>query len=291
MHQSGRFAIIAANRASRPLMDYGSDLRDWAGIIALMAEAKVPGYDAGAYLDRLAGLQAERRYLSTQEQVWLLLAAKATSSANPPEVSIARDQDAVVSQTRPYMLNLVGSEIGEGSVFVNKGKDPIYAKASASGVPIAALPAEENGFTISRSYYNLDGSPADLTKVRQNDVLVVLVGGELQAAHQRRALLVDLLPGGFEIENTRLNDARQTSELSWISELTQPAYAEFLDDRYIAALDLNGDYDNRTFSVGYMVRAVTPGNFVLPAISVEDMYAPETRARGESGRVTIAPYQ
>ena len=284
-------AVIAANRARRPLMDYGSDLRDWAGIIALMAEAKVPGYDAGAYLDRLAGLQAERRYLSTQEQVWLLLAAKATSSANPPEVSIARDQDAVVSQTKPYMLNLVGSEIGEGSVFVNQGKDPVYAKASASGVPIAALPAEENGFTISRTFYNLDGSPADLTKVRQNDVLVVLVGGELQAAHQRRALLVDLLPGGFEIENTRLNDARQTSELSWIAELTQPAYAEFLDDRYIAALDLNGDYDNRTFTVGYMVRAVTPGSFVLPAPSVEDMYAPETRARGESGRVTVAPYR
>lgn len=284
-------AIVAANRARRPLMDYGSDLRDWAGIIALMAEAKVPGYDAGAYLDRLAGLQMSRRYLSTQEEVWLLLAAKATSSASQPQVSIARDTAAPVSQAKPYMLKLVGSDLGSGTVFVNKGTEPVYAKASASGVPFAELPAESSGFTINRSIYHLDGSPADLTRVRQNDVLVVMVWGEIKARHQRRALVVDLLPAGFEIENTRLADARQTSDLSWVSELSYPAYAEFLDDRYIAALDLNGESENRSYTVGYMVRAVTPGSFVLPAPSIEDMYAPEFRARGPRGSVTIGAYQ
>jgi uncharacterized protein YfaS (alpha-2-macroglobulin family) len=284
-------AIVAANRARRPLLDYGSDLRDWGGIIALMAEAKLPGYDAAAYLDRLASLQTSRRYLSTQEQVWLLLAAKATSSDTPPQVSIARDADAAIAQAKPYMLTLASAELEGATTFVNKGNEPVYAKASASGVPFAELPPEESGFTISRSFYHLDGSPADLATIKQNDVLVVLVGGELKARHQRRALLVDLLPAGFEIENTRLSDARQTSELSWISELTMPTYAEFLDDRYIAALDLDGDYDNRRFTLGYMVRAVTPGTFTVPAPVVEDMYAPEIRARGSRGSVTISAYR
>lgn len=284
-------AIVAANRARRPLLDYGSDLRDWGGIIALMAEAKLPGYDAAAYLDRLASLQTSRRYLSTQEQVWLLLAAKATSSSTPPQVSIARDAAEAVPQARPYMLTLASAELGGATTFVNKGSEPVYAKASASGVPFAELPPEQSGFTISRSFYHLDGSPADLAQVKQNDVLVVLVGGELTARHQRRALVVDLLPAGFEIENTRLSDARQTNELGWVSELTMPTYAEFLDDRYIAALDLNGDADNRRFTVGYMVRAVTPGTFTLPAPAVEDMYAPEIRARGARGSVTISAYR
>jgi uncharacterized protein YfaS (alpha-2-macroglobulin family) len=284
-------AVLTANRARRPLLDYGSDLRDWAGIIALMAEAKVPGYDAGAHLDKLAGLQLSRRYLSTQEQVWLLLAAKATSSAATPEVSIARDADAAVSQTKPYMLTLAGADLGQGTVFVNKGTDPIYAKASASGVPFAELPAEENGFTISRDFYHLDGSPADLATVKQNDVLVVLLSGEVTARHLRRTLVVDLLPAGFEIENTRLSDARQTSELSWVSQLANPTYTEFLDDRYIAALELDGEADNRFFLVGYMVRAVTPGTFTVPAPSIEDMYAPEIRARGTRGSVTISAYR
>jgi uncharacterized protein YfaS (alpha-2-macroglobulin family) len=284
-------AILTANRARRPLMDYGSELRDWAGIITLMAEAKLPGYDAAAYLEKLAGLQLARDYLSTQEQVWLLLAARATSSAATPNVSIARDSQDAVSQSKPYMLALASGELTQGTVFVNKGSDMVYAKASASGVPFADLPAQENGFTIGRSFYHLDGTPADLSQVRQNDVLVVLVGGEITARHLRRALVVDLLPAGFEIENARLSEARQTTDLSWVADLTSPAYAEFLDDRFIAALELDGDSEYRRFTLGYMVRAVTPGTFNLPAPAVEDMYAPEVNARGSRGSVTIAPFR
>lgn len=36
-----------------------------------------------------------------------------------------------------------------------------------------------------------------------------------------------------------------------------------------------------------MVRAVTPGNFVLPGAYVEDMYQPSQNARGAAGTVTI----
>ncbi|TDQ81476.1 hypothetical protein A8950_2544 [Dongia mobilis] len=284
-------AILNANRARRPLMDYGSELRDWSGIITLMAEAGLPGYDAAAYLDKLAGLQLSRDYLSTQEQVWLLLAARATSSAATPNVSIARDNQDAVSQAKPYMLALASGELTEGTVFVNKGSDVVYAKASASGVPFADLPAQESGFRISRSFYHLDGSPADLSQVRQNDVLVVLVGGELTARHMRRTLVVDMLPAGFEIENARLSDARQTTDLSWLAELTNPVYAEYLDDRFIAALELDGDSEYRSFTLGYMVRAVTPGTFTLPAPAVEDMYAPEVQARGSRGSVTITPFR
>ncbi|MBL8711082.1 MAG: hypothetical protein JNL25_17945 [Rhodospirillaceae bacterium] len=284
-------AVIAANRARRPLLDYGSDLRDWAAIIALMAEAKLPGLDAGAHLDRLAGLQLSRRYLSTQEQAWLLLAARATSSSSPPEVSIARDAEAAVSQARPYVLTLAGGEIGEGAIFVNRGDDPVYAKATASGVPLVALPPEESGFSIQRTYYHLNGDPADLSKVVQNDVLVVKIEGEVTVAQERRALVVDLLPAGFELENQRLNDTRQTNELAWLGALTPPTYSEFLDDRFIAALNVNQGYDSRRFTLAYMVRAVTPGSFALPAVAVEDMYAPDVRARGDQGRVTIEAYR
>ena len=46
-------------------------------------------------------------------------------------------------------------------------------------------------------------------------------------------------------------------------------------------------YDNATFRLGYVVRAVTPGHYHHPAATVEDMYRPDFRARTDAGEVTI----
>jgi uncharacterized protein YfaS (alpha-2-macroglobulin family) len=44
-----------------------------------------------------------------------------------------------------------------------------------------------------------------------------------------------------------------------------------------------------TFSTAYMVRAVSPGSFVLPGATVEDMYRPERRANTDAGSIEVAP--
>jgi len=68
------------------------------------------------------------------------------------------------------------------------------------------------------------------------------------------------------------------------------------DDRYIAAFTLSGT--TRTtpqgivhivpnYAVAYLARAVTPGHFVRPAATVEDMYAPGIKARTEVGTLSV----
>ena len=42
-----------------------------------------------------------------------------------------------------------------------------------------------------------------------------------------------------------------------------------------------------TATVAYMVRAVTPGAFVHPAATVEDMYHPQRYARSAAGKLTV----
>ena len=42
-------------------------------------------------------------------------------------------------------------------------------------------------------------------------------------------------------------------------------------------------------TVAYMVRAVTPGEFIHPAATVEDMYRPERYARSAAGKLTVTP--
>ena len=87
-----------------------------------------------------------------------------------------------------------------------------------------------------------------------------------------------------------LASARQTGDYSWLPELTQPIYAEYRDDRFVAAFDVydedSGD-QNRDFAFAYLVRAVTPGDYKLPAPSIEDMYKPTYRGRGGAGKTQV----
>ena len=89
-----------------------------------------------------------------------------------------------------------------------------------------------------------------------------------------------------------------------------PDHAEFRDDRFVASFNLfntprensGGENSNgggaanstsaaagamRTATAAYIVRAVTPGKFVHPAATVEDMYRPDLYARTAAGTLTI----
>jgi hypothetical protein len=52
----------------------------------------------------------------------------------------------------------------------------------------------------------------------------------------------------------------------------------------VAAIDLV----ERPQRLAYLVRAVTPGRFVLPGVVAEDMYRPDVFARSSSGMVEIS---
>ena len=67
--------------------------------------------------------------------------------------------------------------------------------------------------------------------------------------------------------------------------MASPVYVEARDDRYIAALDLPGG--TADFTLAYVVRAVTPGEFKYPALVVEDMYDPETYGRTAMGKLVV----
>ena len=50
-----------------------------------------------------------------------------------------------------------------------------------------------------------------------------------------------------------------------------------------------GGDEGGPFRLAYLVRAVTPGDFRLPAPYVEDMYDPAVQARGSMGRLNVRP--
>jgi hypothetical protein len=63
--------------------------------------------------------------------------------------------------------------------------------------------------------------------------------------------------------------------------------AEFRDDRFSAAFDRKSG-DASVFTIAYVVRAVSPGRYVLPQAYVEDMYRPDRFGRTGTGTVEVA---
>ena len=80
--------------------------------------------------------------------------------------------------------------------------------------------------------------------------------------------------------------AAQRCEVLSLADRTEPE-GRAAHDRFVAALDIDGEA--RGFALAYLVRAVTPGQYRLPAVAVEDMYAPQFRGRAAMGSVVVAP--
>lgn len=267
--------------------DYGTPLRDRAAVITLMAEAGVDAERILAEADRAATAYDSAQALSTQEQVWLLLAAHAMV-AHQGEMSLEIDGVALPPRGRPFYLRPSPDLLAEDLTVGNLGSVPVRAIQSVTGVPEDPRPAAQAGFALSRGTYAMDGTPIDLDDLTQNDLVVVVIEGEATSeVMDQRALVVDLLPAGLEIENANIGAGRGTGELRFLPELTPVAFDAARDDRYIAALDL--DKDQRRFAVAYIARAVTPGDFVRPAAYVEDMYKPFLFARTDMDRIEIDP--
>ena len=66
-----------------------------------------------------------------------------------------------------------------------------------------------------------------------------------------------------------------------------PSHSEFRDDRFSAAFERSSS-DKPVFLVAYVVRAVSPGRYVVPQAYVEDMYRPDRFGRTGTRTIEIA---
>ncbi len=315
--------------------DYGSTLRDGAALVTLAAETGIAKAEQPKLANVIAKAYETRSYTSTQEQAWMLLAAKALNDELKGTI-LSLDGKPV---SGPVLRSLTPAELKDGALTItNNGDTAVDAVISVIGAALTPEPPASKGFKIERQAYTLDGKKVDLAslsggkaEVKQNDRFVITVkvtsddtGG--------RVLVVDRLPAGFEIENPHLVDSGSIAGLSWLKSTTEPEHTEFRDDRFVAAFNFsnvrtssdssseNSDSSSNTVeglnqdsvetpdngsvvtpdgtvqktppavsaTLAYIVRAVSPGTFVHPAATVEDMYRPERYARTAAGTLTVS---
>lgn len=266
--------------------DYGSSLRDGAAVLALAAESR-PVPPIIPELSRVVAREWQQaRYTSTQEQTWMLLAARAIQGGDED----MRIEVNGAARTGSYAARMTGDALIEHPVVIrNDGTDMVSAVVTTVAAPAQPLSAGGEGFSIERSYYTHEGTAANVSEARQNERYVAVLKVTESNDWPSRVLITDLLPAGFEIDNPSLVDSAQLSNFEWIGQV-EAAHTEFRSDRFVAAFDRSAG-DNREITLAYVVRAVTPGTYDHPAASVEDMYRPQFSARTATGRMEVQAAQ
>lgn len=270
---------------------YQTSLRDAAGVLALLAEVQnAPGVNEMS--EKFVQLMKEPERMQTQEKAFVLLAAQSMLRASGP-VELTRDGKPVAEKSPAPRFSLTRDALEKGASFANAGQGPLFASVSVYGSPTTAPVAASQGFRLTKRLATRDGKPVDPAAIRQNDRLVIVLTGIAAADRLHPAIVADLLPAGFEIEAV-LNPEDGAQEgnsgpYKWIGPISWTKVSEARDDRYVAAIDL---YDNKKgFTVAYLVRAVTPGEFVFPGAVIEDMYRPGVFARTDVSKIKITAAQ
>ncbi len=270
------------------LGDYGSRLRDLTLINYLLNKHPIMPELTANLIFQLGDELAHRDYLSTQERNALFRTGVLLKS-KPQQAwqgNLVLDTiETVLKQKGTYHKNFQGDKIPQTVSFNSQATVPLYLQYGIQAYPRTAPAMQMETIQVARNYYNLQGQQVGLEQVTSGDVFLVHVNVTAKK-RIKDALIIDLVPAGFEIENQNLENNLKIDRfrigketILRMQNYSRVKYEQYLDDRYIAAIDLD---KNRSQHVFYLMRAVTKGNFVNPPPYVEDMYRPYIRGIGRS---------
>lgn len=265
---------------------YGSNIRNAAVILALMAASQDVAWPVlEARAETLSAMIQKRRWLSTQEQAWIVKAAAALTNGDDRRVAIGVDGvNVALGGGQGLYRTVSAADMPSAPRLTNNSDRQITGLVTIIGSPNRPLPEATMGFWIERELFTADGSTLDPSKIRQNDIVVVYLKGQMIVKGRARALAVDYLPAGLELENAKLG-GDDLGAYGWLGTLTTPEYVELRDDRYVAQVNLS---HRGEFRVAYIARAVTPGRFAHGGAYIEDMYQPEQFGRSTATSITIS---
>ncbi len=267
-----------------------SDVRNDAMLLATWLELDPGNASIPGLVHRLEAGRENGRWQTTQENAQALMAlgrycnllAKDTKPITG-RITGSGMQTVEFADRQEYHLPLEKTTGGQVAIS-NLGEGPIYYYWKSEGVPIdGKVQEEDRGLKVRRELLDLTGSNLAPDKLQQGDLLVMQVTLETMGTAAVANIIVDdLLPAGLEIENANLKTAQG---VSWCKDKQSLPllHTDIRDDRMIAF----PDQFSGTNVYFYAVRAVTPGEFVMPAIMATCMYDPGIRSVHGAGRISV----
>ena len=273
----------------------------------------IPKLVAGLLGHRKAG-----RWENTQENVFVLLALDrfftAYEKTTPDFVArlwlgdqYAGEESFKGRTTGRRRVEIPMSYLGTGAtardlVLSKDGAGRLYYRIGLRYAPAGLrLDPADHGFTVERTYQAVD-DPADVRR-DEGGTWHIRAGAKVRVrltlvneARRYHVALVDPLPGGLEAQNPVLattgpqptdppeEGLQPLARGFWWWPRPWFEHQNLRDERAEAFASLLWE-GVHTYS--YIARATTPGTFVAPPPTAEEMYQPETFGRGGANRVVI----
>ena len=270
---------------------YGSALRDKAIILEQMVLFK-QWNKARDLADELATALATDTWYSTQTTGYILLALgkylQATEGEGQEEKIISGSFILPGGKEIPFKTAEVSYQVEITEGFGGKVRIKLDGSSNVerafvvlewSGVPARSSgTTEQHNLALAVEWLDEDGNRIDPRALKQGQVFWGHFRVQKPANYGvdiEELALVQILPAGWEIENTRLSGERQPPWMrSW--RTGREEYLDIRDDRIMWFFDLTSYEKQKDFVV--KLTAVTEGRFQLPATVVEAMYNRSYRA-------------
>ncbi len=280
------FSSIAFNPTTFTSATRTEALCTWARL------AISPGQEAGALRARLMKLMESSQSLSTQENLWLLVAFNALLESTPP-VAIrasslrpkadALSKNATAAQWQGIDLSKLAEFAVAGLPAAKEGSSVLSAAYRGSET-LTGLVAQ--GMRIERVIKNL----TDPTRVGTTEAPLQL-GDELLISYrfssdkpQSFVALEDLLPAGIEVVNPNLALFSQFVSAANEPNAASLSFSELRDQQ--TNLYFN-DLSSGASSYAVLARATAIGDFVWPATQMVPMYDARFFARSPSSLIHV----
>ncbi len=261
-----------------------SFIRDEALSLNVLMDIDPTNKQVGFMAKELSENVRKERYLTTQENVFTLLAlgkvAKNANKTTSTATVLAGGKTIGSTTGQATTLNMKNYANGITTVKVN-GKGGYYYSYELAGISIdGSFKEEDSHLKVRRTFFDRTGKEVS-NNVHQNDLIIVRLSIQTDNVDVENVAITDMLPAGFEIENTRLTEM---PNMSWIKDEAHPYYKDVRDDRinmFTTVTATRKDYY-------YMVRAVSPGVYQLGPVMADAMYDGDYHSYNGAGIIKIS---
>ncbi len=231
----------------------------------------------------LSEVLRKEKYLSTQERAFAFLALGKVMKQQQQG-----DFTAVIKAgNKTYELKnedktiLAAGDVNSFEITMS-GSGKLYYFWESEGITSdGSFKQEDSYLQVRKSFFDRFGRPIQTNTFNQGDLIVVKITlNNTERSRIDNIAIADLLPAGFEIENPRLT---ALPGMEWIKDQADYDYMDVRDDR----IHFFTSVSNKPLSFYYMVRAVSPGRFIMGPVMADAMYDGNYRSYHGAGVVTV----
>jgi len=297
--------FTAQNASVNTLGEFGESRVDGqAQLLWLLVASGAPGEDVDRALTSLLASRQDGHWgcLCDDAEAMNALVAYARTQTTPPDFdALARLGDTTISaQFRGYAKTSVQQTIpmaqlpkGQSDVALSKtGKGTLHYVIGLRYGVLVDTPGIYNGIRIDRFVRAAGSAPVLASFGLGKAAAPTLIAAKVYDIEDRvttdhalqNVVIEDPLPGGLEaIDSSFATSTKyyEATQSSWQLEY-QAIYRDHV-------LGFTADLPAGVYAFHYLVRSVTPGDFIWPGARVSLQFAPDQFGRTAGSRVTVAP--